>query len=59
MNSIIPLCDSHDDASNLNGYDNDTSDSESTSCTESDENYSCSETESTTNESDEGLKIYL
>ena len=28
---IIPLCDSHDDASNSNGYENDTSDSESTS----------------------------
>ena len=55
--SIIPLCDSHDDASNSNVYENDTSDSESTSYTESDEDYSCSESESTTDESDEeGLK---
>ena len=55
--SIIPLCDSHDDASNSNDYENDTLDSESTSYTESDEDYSCSESESTTDESDEeGLK---
>ena len=55
--TTIPLYESDDDAGTGNGYEDDTSESELTSYTDSDEDYSCSELESTSDESDEeGLK---
>ena len=55
--TTIPLYESDDDAGTGNGYEDDTPESELTSYTDSDEDYSCSELESTSDESDEeGLK---